>query len=44
MTQDQVRRETAGETYPDEIDLVDVFRFLYKEKWKLVGGAVLGGV
>lgn len=44
MGQDQSRREALSEQYPDEIDLVDVFRFFYKEKRILVLGALLGGL
>ncbi len=44
MAQDKSRPEFANESYPDEIDLVDVFRFFYKEKWLLLGGALLGGL
>ncbi len=44
MGQDLNRREASSEQYPDEIDLVDVFRFFYKEKRILVLGALLGGL
>jgi len=44
MGQDQKRPEALSEQYPDEIDLVDVFRFFYKEKKILLLGALLGGL
>ena len=44
MGQDLNRREASAEQYPDEIDLVDVFRFFYKEKRTLLLGALLGGL
>jgi len=44
MAQDKIQPELGSNSYPDEIDLVDVFRFLFKEKWFLLGGALLGGL